>query len=74
MTSQSSQPPQQPELEAAIRLRILTRAAIVNTKLMTRLATVAKDIEEGSAKDALSSLGGLERKVYAVRNLLLLAL
>jgi hypothetical protein len=74
MTSQSSQPPKQHELEEAVRLKILTRAAIVNTKLMTRLATVAKDIEDGSTKDALSSLGGLERKVYAVRNLLLLAL
>lgn len=74
MTSQGAQPPKQPELEDAIRLRILTRAAVTNAKLMTRLATVAKDIEEGSAKDALGSPGGLERKVYAVRNLLLLAL
>jgi hypothetical protein len=74
MTEKNNQPPKQPELDEAIRLRILTRAAVIHSKLVTRLSTVAKDIEQGSARDALSSLGGLERKVYAIRNLLFLAL
>jgi len=73
MTEQN-QKPQQHDPDEAIRLRILTRAAVINAKLMARLATVAKDIEEGSTRDALSCLGGLERKIYAIRNLLLLAI
>lgn len=73
MTEQN-QKPQQPDLDEGVRLRILTRAAVINTKLSTRLAAVAKDIEEGSIKDALSCLGGLERRIYAIRSLLLLAL
>jgi len=62
------------DVETVIRQRILSRAALVNAKLLTRLATVSKDIEEGSVKDALSCLGGLERRIYAIRNLLLLAI
>jgi hypothetical protein len=71
MTDQNQK--SQHDLDEGVHLRILTRAAVINTKLTTRLATVAKDIEEGSVRDALSCLGGLERKIYAIRSLLLLA-
>lgn len=71
MTEENAQSPHH-DADAAIRLRILNRAAIINAKLLTRLSTVAKDIEEGSIQDAISCLGGLERRIYAVRSLLLL--
>lgn len=63
-----------PDLDAAVRTQILVRASVINSKLLSRLATVGKDLEEGSARDALSSLGGLERRIYAIRSLLLLTL
>jgi hypothetical protein len=71
MTDNNVQP-QPPDQDEAVRRRILTRAAVINAKLLTRLSTVAKDIEEGSIPDAVSCLGGLERRIYAIRSLLLL--
>ncbi len=62
------------DLDEAVRVRILVRAGAINTKLLSRLTTVAKDLEEGSTRDALSCLGGLERRIYAIRSLLLLTL
>jgi hypothetical protein len=38
-------------------VRILVRAAAINTKLVSRLTTVAKDLEEGSTRDAINCLG-----------------
>jgi hypothetical protein len=46
----------------------------INTKLVSRLTTVVKDFEEGSMRDAINCLGGLERRIYAIRSLLLLTL
>jgi hypothetical protein len=71
---EASANPKQHDLDDAIRLRILVRAASINTKLVSRLMTVGKDLEEGSVRDALSCLGGLERRIYAIRNLLILTL
>ena len=64
--------PQPHELDAAIRTRILERAAVINEKLLSRLATVAQDIDEANHRDAISCLGGLERRIYAIRSLLFL--
>ena len=41
------------DLDEAVRVRILVRAGAINTKLLSRLTTVAKDLEEGSTRDAL---------------------
>jgi hypothetical protein len=64
------------DVDEAIRVRILVRAAAINTytKLLSRLTTVAKDLEEGSTREAINCLGGLERRIYAIRSLLLLTL
>lgn len=58
--------------DAAVRKRILERAAVINEKLLSRLGTVAQDIDEANHRAALSCLGGLERRIYAIRSLLLL--
>jgi hypothetical protein len=60
------------DVDAAIRKRILERAALINERLLSRLATVAQDIDESSHKEAISCLGGLERRIYAIRSLLFL--
>lgn len=36
------------DIDAAIRKRILERAAVINEKLLSRLATVAQDIDEAN--------------------------
>jgi hypothetical protein len=64
--------PQPHELDAAICKCILERAAVINEKLLSRLATVAQDIDEANHRDAISCLGGLERRIYAIRSLLFL--
>jgi hypothetical protein len=73
MTEANTQP-QQPSLDEALRQRILDRTASVNAKLISRLSTVANDLAEGDHASAHSTLGGLERRIYAMRSLLLLLL
>ena len=69
MTESNSHPP---SLDDALRQRIFDRTATINEKLLLRLTTVALHINEGNQRDALSCLGGLERRIYAMRSLLLL--
>ena len=69
MTEPTLQPP---SLDDALRQRILDRTASVNAKLLSRLSNVAKDLAEGDYTSAHCALGGLERRIYAMRSLLLL--
>ena len=64
--------PQPPNLDEAIRRRVIERAMDINTKLLARLATVADDLDVGGHRAALGGLDGLEREITTMRSLLLL--
>jgi len=72
--TESTAHPQPPNVDDAVRQRIFDRTAAVNEKLLLRLTTVAVHINDGNQRDALSCLSGLERRIYAMRSLLLLLL
>ena len=62
--------PQSPEIEAAIRLRILERVTDINTKLLARLSTAAEDLDLGRHRAALGALDGIEKQIHTMRTLL----
>jgi len=62
--------PQLPEIETAIRLRILERVKDINAKLLVRLSTAADDLEEGRHRAALGALDGIEKHIHTMRTLL----
>jgi hypothetical protein len=64
--------PRSPEIDEAIRLRILERATEINTKLLARLTTAAGDLEVGGHLAALGGLDGIEKQIDTMRSLLLL--
>jgi hypothetical protein len=64
--------PQQPDLDARIRERILERAKAINTELLARLSTVRDDLDQGGHRAALGGIDGLERQIDTLRSLLLL--
>jgi hypothetical protein len=64
--------PQPREVDEAIRKRVIERAMAINTKLLTRLATVADDLDVGGHLAALGGLDGIERQIDTMRSLLLL--
>ena len=60
------------DLDEAIRERVLERVKAINTKLLTRLGTVAEDLDAGGHRAALGGLDGIERQIETMRSLLLL--
>ena len=64
--------PQPPNLDDAIRRRILERAKAINTELLSRLSTVANDLDGGGYRAALGGIDGIERQIDTMRSLLLL--
>jgi hypothetical protein len=70
--TETNKQPQPPDIDEAIRLRVLDRAKAINTKLLARLGTVADDLDVGGHLAALGGLDGLERQIDTMRNLLLL--
>jgi hypothetical protein len=60
------------DFDEAIRKRVIERAMAINTTLLTRLATIADDLDEGSPRAALGGLDGLERQIETMRSFLLL--
>jgi hypothetical protein len=71
MTETSTQP-QSPDLDEAVRKRVLERAKALNAKLLARFATAAKDLEAGQHRAALGGIGGTHGQIYTLRSLLLL--
>lgn len=71
MTATSAKP-QPPDLDEAIRRRILARAKAINGQLLARLATVADDLDVGAHRAALGGLDGIERQIETMRSFLLL--
>ena len=69
---ETNKEPQPPDLDEAIRKRVIARAMAINTKLLARLATVADDLDVGGHRAALGGLDGLEREIGTMRSLLLL--
>ena len=69
MTATNSQ---SPEIDEAIRLRILDRVKEINTKLLARLSTAAEDLNVNRHRAALGALDGIEKQIHAMRTLLLL--
>lgn len=63
---------QSPDLDEAIRKRVIECAMTVNTKLLARLATVADDLDVGGHRAALGGLDGIERQIDTMRSLPLL--
>jgi hypothetical protein len=71
MSSSTPQPhPFDPD--AVLRDRVLERAKTINTKLLTRLQTVADDLDAGGHLAALGGLDGIEREVERKHSFLLL--
>jgi hypothetical protein len=64
--------PQPPNLDDAIRYGILERAKAINTELLSRLSTVANDLDGGGHRAALGGIDGIERQIDTMRSLLLL--
>ena len=62
--------PQLPEIETAIRLRILERVKDINAKLLVRLSTAAEDLGVGRHRAALGALDGIEKQIHTMRTLL----
>jgi hypothetical protein len=71
MTEPTTKPPQ-PDVDAALRQRILVRAKEINGTLIARFATIADDLDAGRHRAALGGLGGVERQIDTMRSLLLL--
>ena len=71
MTETSTQP-KSPNLDEAVRQRVLERAKVINTKLLARFATAAEDLEAGRHLGAIGAIGGIHGQVYTLRSLLLL--
>jgi hypothetical protein len=63
---------QSPEIDEAIRLRILDRVKEINTKLLARLSTAAEDLDVKRHRAALGALDGIEKQIHTMRTLLLL--
>jgi hypothetical protein len=64
--------PQPRDTDEAIRDRVLERVSAINTKLLTRLGTVAEDLDAGRHRAALGGIDGIEREITTMRSLLLL--
>ena len=60
------------DLDEAIRKWVIERAMAINTRLLSRLATVADDLDAGGHRAALGGLDGLEREINTMRSFLLL--
>lgn len=61
-----------PDLEAAIRARIVGRAHEINRGLITSLRIVDGDLGGGNHLAALGGIDGIERRIGEMRSLLLL--
>jgi hypothetical protein len=64
--------PQPRDPDELIRKRVIERAMAINTRLLSRLATVADDLDTGGHRAALGGLDGLEREIATMRSFLLL--
>jgi hypothetical protein len=65
--------PPSPEVDEAIRSRILERVTEINSKLLARLTTAAEDLNLGRFRAALGALDGIDKQIHNMRMLLLLA-
>jgi hypothetical protein len=63
---------QSDDLDEVIRQRILERARVITTKLLSQLGTVADDVDAGGHRAALGGLDGIERQIATMRSFLLL--
>lgn len=64
--------PRQPELDEALRQRILVHTSAINGNLLARLAIVSDDLDQGHHLAAIGGLDGLEHEIERMRNFLLL--
>lgn len=71
MTKPNDQPHSR-DVDEELRLRVFERVKAMNATVLTRLATVANDLETGSHRAALGGLDGIEQKIATMRSLLLL--
>ena len=71
MTKPNDQPHSR-DVDEELRLRVFERVKAMNATVLTRLATVANDLEAGSHRAALGGLDGIEQKIATMRSLLLL--
>jgi hypothetical protein len=70
-----TQPNNQPlplDADDALRLRVLERVKTINAQLLTRLSTVANDLEVEANRAALGGLDGIEKQIETMRSFLLL--
>ena len=68
MTEKNAQNPF--DVDAAIRKRIIERAKVINTEILTRFALAADDLENNQHRAALGALDGLEDQIQTFRSLL----
>jgi len=64
--------PNNHDLDAALRRRILARATSINGMLLAQFATIADDLDAGRDLAALGGLDGIERQIVTMRSFLLL--
>jgi hypothetical protein len=70
--TQANTQPQRHELDDAIRQLVLHRVKAINASLLTRLGTVAEDLDSGGHRAALGGIDGVEREIDTMRSFLLL--
>jgi hypothetical protein len=70
--TKTSNPPTPPDLDVAIRVRILNRAHEIDRELIRSLRVADGDLRSGNHLAASGGIEGIERKVREMRSLLLL--
>jgi len=58
------------DVDAAIRKRIIERAKVINTEILTRFSLAADDLDNNQHRAALGALDGLEKQIETFRSLL----
>jgi hypothetical protein len=64
--------PQPHDLDDAIRHRIIERVKAINSEILSRISTVANDLDAGGYRAAIGGIDGIERQIDTMRSLLLL--
>ena len=71
MTKPNDQPRHR-DMDEELRLLVLERAKTINASILSQLSTVATDLDAGANLAALGGLDGLDKRIAALRSLLLL--
>ena len=68
--TEANLPSPTPDLDEAVRQRILERVKPLNHEVLSRLSIAADHLEEGRHRSALGALDGVELHLATIRSLL----